>query len=351
MSLNVGVAGASGYVGGELLRLLIEHPKVEIKVATSRQYAGEYVHRIHPNLKGLTDLRFSGEAPEDVIDRVDLMFLALPHGASIKVVPRLMENGIPIIDMSADFRFKDSKRYTIWYGYEHPYPDLLKKFVYGLPELHREELRSARYVAVPGCMATAAIIGLAPLAKADMIGGTIIVDTKIGSSGAGGKPSLATHFSERFGVVRVYKPVGHRHTGEIEQELEYVSGRSYKVGMTAHAVNMVRGILATSHTFTERNISQAEVWKAYRSMYNEEPFVRFIKDKKGLYKYPDPKIVIGSNFVDVGFEIDSYAGRIVAISAIDNLVKGAAGNAIQSMNLMYGFEETEGLRKAALHPV
>ncbi len=351
MTISVGIVGASGYVGGELLRLLLNHPDVEIAAATSRQHAGEYIHRVHPNLKGLTKLQFTGEDPEKVAGRVDVVFLALPHKASLKVVPKLMEVGVSIIDMSADFRFKDPEKYKIWYGYEHPYPDLLQKFVYGLPELHREELKNAKYVAVPGCMATSAILGLAPVAKAGLIDERIIVDAKIGSSGAGGKPSPATHFSERFGVIRVYKPVGHRHTGEIEQELEYVSGRKFKVGMTAHAVNIVRGILTTSHTFLTEEVQQGAIWKAYRAMYDGEPFIRFIKDKKGLYRYPDPKIIIGANFADVGFELDPHMNRLVVISAVDNLVKGAAGNAVQSMNLMFGFDETEGLKMPALHPV
>ena len=349
--ISVGIIGASGYVGGELLRILLRHPKVDIKVVTSRRYAGEYVHRVHPNLKGLTNLQFSGKSPEEVLDKVDVVFLSLPHGASLKIVPQIMNCGVSIIDMSADFRFKDPERYRLWYGFEHPYPDLLKKFVYGLPELHRDELKSAKYVAVPGCMATAAILSLAPLAKAGLIDEKIIVDAKIGSSGSGGKPSLATHFSERFGVIRVYKPVGHRHTGEIEQELECIAKKKFKIGMTAHAVNIVRGILTTSHAFMIKEASQTEVWKVYRTMYRDEPFIRFIKSKKGLYRYPDPKIVIGANFADIGFEIDEYIKRIVAIAAIDNLVKGAAGNAVQSMNLMFGFDEKEGLEMPALHPV
>ncbi len=349
--ISVGIIGASGYVGGELLRILLRHPKVDVKVVTSRRYAGEYIHRVHPNLKGLTNLQFSGKSPEEVLDKVDVVFLSLPHGASLKIVPQIMDCGVSIIDMSADFRFKDPERYKLWYGFEHPYPDLLKKFVYGLPELHRDELRSAKYVAVPGCMATAAILSLAPLAKAGLIDEKIIVDAKIGSSGSGGKPSLATHFSERFGVIRVYKPVGHRHTGEIEQELEYVAKKKFKIGMTAHAVNIVRGILTTSHAFMIKETSQTEIWKVYRTMYRNEPFIRFIKSKRGLYRYPDPKIVIGANFADIGFEIDEYMKRIVAIAAIDNLVKGAAGNAVQSMNLMFGFNEKEGLEMPALHPV
>lgn len=348
---KVGIVGASGYVGGELLRLLLVHNKVEVVSATSRQYAGEYLSKVHPNLKGITDIQFTGEDPLSVAAKVDVVFLAVPHGASCKITPKLVETGVRIVDMSADFRLKDPLAYEKWYGWTHPVPELLSKFVFGMPELHREELKTTKYVAVPGCIATAAIISLAPLAKAGIMNGTVIVDAKVGSSGAGGKPSLSTHFSERYGVVRVYKPVAHRHTAEIEQELKHVSGKDHQVGMTAQAVNIVRGILTTSHVMTSYQPKVADVWKAYRAMYQSEPFVRFIMDKKGLYKYPDPKIVIGSNFADVGFEIDPYINRIVAIGAIDNLMKGASGNAVQSMNIMLGFNEKEGLNLPALHPV
>lgn len=349
MSVRVAVLGASGYVGGELLRVLAGHPNVTITAAGSVHYAGEYVHRVHPNLKGVLDAKFSGEDPLKLASGADVVFCALPHGSSLKVVPKLMEVGVRIVDMSADFRLTDAQSYGTWYGHEHPYPDLLKRFVYGLPELHREQIRSAKYIAAPGCIAAATILALAPIAKGMDIDGPIVVDAKIGSSGAGGKPSPATHFSERFGVVRPYKPVGHRHTGEIEQELRVVSGRDHRVAMSAHAVNMVRGILSTSHVFTKT--TAADVWKALRSFYVSEPFIRFIRDKAGLYRYPDPKIVIGSNYADIGFEVDPHVDRLVMLSAIDNLMKGAAGSAVQSMNVSMGLDEKAGLSMAPLHPV
>ncbi len=349
--VKVGIIGASGYVGGELLRLLLIHNGVEVTLATSRQHVGEYIFKVHPNLKGTTNLQFSADDPSTAASKVDVVFLSAPHGTSSKIVPKLIQTGTRIIDMSADFRLKDPKAYDKWYGWTHPAPDLLNKFVYGLPELHREELKATKYVAVPGCMATSSIVSLAPLAKAGLTEKTVIVDAKIGSSGAGGKPSLSTHFSERFGAVRAYKPVAHRHTAEIEQELKYVSGKETEIGMTAHAVNMVRGILTTSHVMKTSRPDAATVWKAYRNFYRDEPFVRFIMDKGGLYKYPDPKITIGSNFADVGFEIDPHVDRIVVFGAIDNLIKGAAGNAVQSMNIMMGFGEKEGLNLPSLHPV
>ncbi len=352
-AVKVSIIGASGYVGGELLRILARHPGVEIVAAHSRQHAGEYLHRVHPNLKGVLDMQFTGEDPVDVASRSDLAFISVPHGTSVKITPKIMELGVRIIDMSADFRLKDPSAYETWYHFKHPYPDLLGKFVYALPELHRDELRGAKYAAAPGCNAAAAILGLAPLARRGLIADErVVVDVKVGSSGAGGKPSLATHFSERFGVVRPYSPAGHRHVAEIEQELRAVSGRSYSIAMSAHAVNMVRGILSTSHVFTDGdNMDQAKIWRAYREMYSGEPFIRFVRDKKGVFRYPDPKIVIGSNFADVGFELDAHTNRIVVLSAIDNLMKGAAGSAVQAMNLMLGFDERTALDAAPLHPV
>jgi len=349
--MKAGIIGASGFVGGELLRLLIGHPDVEVTLATSRQYADDYVYRVHPNLRSFTDLQFSNVNPAKAAEQCDLVFTSLPHGTSVKVIPELVSSGVKIIDMSADYRLKDPQDYETWYGYKHPNPALLEKFVLGIPELHREEIKKASYVSAPGCMAVTSILGLAPLVKKNMIHTDhIIVDAKIGSSGAGVKPTISSHHAERYGVVRPYKPVGHRHTAEIEQELSALAKNAVKVSMSAHAVNMVRGILSTCHAFLKREVALAEIWKAYRSTYPSEPFIRFVRDRKGLYRYPDPKIVVGSNFCDIGFETDERNGRIVVLSATDNLLKGAAGIAVQSMNVMMGFDETLGLRSAAIHP-
>lgn len=349
--LSVGVVGASGYAGGELLRLLLQHPEIEIKAATSKKHAGDYVFKAHPNLKGLTDLRFEADSPEDIATRVDLLFMAVPHGSSAGVTPKIVEQGVRVIDLSADFRLRNPDDYPTWYGWVHPAPDLLSKFTYGLPELHRSEIAGSRLIAVPGCLASSSIYSLAPLAKAGMIKGPVIVDGKIGSSGSGNKSSQATHFSERYNSVRIYSPSGHRHIGEIEQELSRVNGAPISATMSAHSVNMVRGILTTSSVFTDMPAEEAQLWKAYRSFYRGERFVRFIMDQSGLYKYPDPKLVVGSNFVDLGFAVDGHVNRIVAIGAIDNLIKGTAGNAIQSMNIMMGFREEEGLLTAPLRLV
>ncbi len=352
--VRVGVVGASGYIGGELLRLLLQHPQVDLTVATSRKYAEEYVFRVHPNLRGISDLKFSEYDQSKVAGVADIVFSALPHGESVKYIPELAETGMKIVDLSADFRLRDEAMYPAWYGYEHPHPELLKKFVFAIPEINREQVRGARLVSSPGCMAITTILALAPLLKEKSLGidrQHIVVDTKIGSSGAGGKPSLSTHFSERFNVVRPYKPAGHRHAAEIEQVLVSLAGEDVKVSMSAHAVNMVRGILSTSHLFTVSPVKPIDLWKAYRNMYADSFFIRLVRDKQGPFRLPDPKLVIGSNFCDIGFEIEERTSRVVALSATDNLVKGAAGNAVQSMNLMLGFEEKTGLGMAPLHPV
>ena len=352
--VRVGLLGASGYIGGELLRLLLQHPQVEVAAATSRKYAGEYVFRVHPNLRGVTELKFSPNDASKVIEGSDLVFAALPHGESVKIVPQIADAGLKVVDLSADFRLSDGGQYPTWYGYDHPRPDLLEKFVLSIPEINRDLVKGARLVSSPGCMAITAILGLAPLFKEKALGidrERVVVDAKVGSSGAGGKPSLSTHFSERFNVVRPYKPAGHRHSAEIEQVLTAMAGEKVEVSMSAHAVNMVRGILVTSHLFTSQAVRPIDVWKAYRSMYAGSYFVRLVRDKQGPFRLPDPKLVIGSNFCDVGFEIEERTGRLVALSATDNLVKGAAGNAIQSMNLMLGFDEKTGVAMAPLHPV
>jgi N-acetyl-gamma-glutamyl-phosphate/LysW-gamma-L-alpha-aminoadipyl-6-phosphate reductase len=352
--VRVGVLAASGYIGGELLRLLLQHPEAEITTATSRKYAGEYVFRVHPNLRGVTELKFASNEPSKVIANSDIVFAALPHGESVKVVPQMADAGLRVIDLSADFRLSDRRQYPSWYGYDHPRPDLLEKFVFSIPEINRDQIKGARLVSSPGCMAITAILALAPLLKDRSLGvdrDHIVVDAKVGSSGAGGKPSLSTHFSERFGVVRPYSPAGHRHSAEIEQVLAGVSGDQVRVSMSAHAVNMVRGILVTSHVFMAQAPKAIDVWKAYRSMYAGSYFVRLVRDKHGPFRLPDPKLVVGSNFCDVGFEMEERTGRLVALSATDNLIKGAAGNAIQSMNLMLGLDEKMGLAMAPLHPV
>jgi len=335
-----------------LLRILLTHPDVEVVYATSRRYAGQYVYRVHANLRGLTDLQFIPQDLGKVSEQSDLVFTALPHGSSVEIVPKLVEVGLKVVDMSADFRLKSVEDYRRWYGYEHRHPELLKRFIYGLPELHRDEIKGSSLVSCPGCMAITSILALAPLIRNGVIDRDhIVVDAKIGSSGGGLKPTPATHHAERYGVVRPYKPVGHRHTAEIEQELTEIAGSKVTVCMSPHAVNMVRGILCTIHAFSNRTLTIPELWRMYRGAYGREPFIRLVRDRQGVYRLPDPKVVVGSNYCDIGFELDDRAGRVVVMASTDNLVKGAAGNGVQCMNIMLGFDETDGLKNAALHPV
>jgi N-acetyl-gamma-glutamyl-phosphate/LysW-gamma-L-alpha-aminoadipyl-6-phosphate reductase len=350
--MRIGIIGGSGYVGSELLRLLLMHPQAEVTMVTSRQSAGEYVFNVHPNLRGLTQLKFVPQDMGELQKNCDLVFTATPHGGSVNLVPKLLEAGLKVIDMSADFRLKNPTDYETYYGWKHAHPEMLQKAVYGLPELHREEIKNANLIACPGCMATTAILGLAPILKAGIAEqDKIVVDLKVGSSGGGSKPTLSSHHPERFSGVRPYQVVGHRHTAEVEQELNTLSNEPVKISFTPHAVNMVRGILATIHTFPKQPITGKDLWKALRGMYGTEPFIRLVKYQKGPYQLPDPKITVGTNFCDIGFEIDEHANRLVMFSALDNMTKGASGQGVQCMNLLMGIDETTGLKSTGFHPL
>jgi len=321
-------------------------------MVTSRQSVGEYVFNVHPNLRGVTQLKFVPQDTAELKKNCDLVFTATPHGGSVNLVPKLLDAGLKIIDMSADFRLKNPHDYDKWYGWKHTNPQLLKEAAYGLPELHRQEIKGDSLVACPGCMATATILALAPVIKADLIEkNRIVVDVKIGSSGAGRKPTVASHHPERFGGVRPYKVAGHRHLAEIEQELNNLAGESVTVSFTPHAVNMVRGILATVHVFPKAPLTNKDIWKTLRSQYEGEPFIRFVKYQKGPYKLPDPKVTMGTNFCDVGFELDPHANRLILFSALDNMVKGASGQGVQCLNIMMGIDESTGLKSTGFHPM
>jgi len=341
--IDVSIVGGSGYAGGELLRILLNHPKVKIKQVTSQRFEGEPLVLPHPNLRGMTDLRFE---PEKNLKKCDLIFVAVPNGVSMGYMRNLLKTSGRMIDLGADFRLTDPRIFENWYGKRHQEPILLKKFIYGLPELHRKDLKKARFVACGGCEATAIILALYPLVKEKMLSKDgIIADVKIGSSAAGRYPSSASHHPERHGVLRSYQPTHHRHQAEIKQEL------GVDVEISATAVNIVRGILATIHTRAKSGVEERDVWRAYRKVYRNEPFIRIVKQKQGLYRYPEPKILWGTNYCDIGFEKSQDSNRLVVISAIDNLVKGTAGQAIQAMNLMFGFKETLGLDFPGLHPI
>jgi N-acetyl-gamma-glutamyl-phosphate/LysW-gamma-L-alpha-aminoadipyl-6-phosphate reductase len=349
--VKVCILGGSGYTGGELLRILANHPYVEIAVVTSREYAGKPVHQVHFNLRGVyRNLKFSSIDLGKISSSCEVVFSALPHGVSLEYVPKLLEVGLKVIDLSADFRLKNAELYKIWYGFQHPYQDLLNRAVYGLPELHRDEIRNAVLVAVPGCNATASILSLIPLVKHGIIDlDRIVIDVKVGSSEAGSKPSIADHHPEREGCIRPYEADGHRHVAEVEQEISALAGKDVKISMVPHAVGAIRGALASTHGWMIRDLDDVEILKAYVDVYKDEPFIRIVyKVPPG---YPDPKYVVGSNYADVGFAVERRVRRITSFCAIDNLVKGAAGQAVQVFNIMMKFDETTALRYPPLKPV
>lgn len=342
-TIRAAIAGGSGYAGGELLRLLLGHPQVRVAQVTSERHAGRHVHGVHPNLRGATaELKFCSL---DELEAVDLLFLALPHGEAAQRIEQFAALGERLIDLSADFRLSDPERYQQWYGQEHPTPQWLERFVYGLPELNRERLREARYVSGVGCNATAVNLALRPLTCAGLVQ-QVVVEVKAGSSEGGNSASLSTHHPERSGCVRSFAPTGHRHQAEILQALGDV-----ELHFSATAVEMVRGVLATAHVFLKEDLAERDVWRVYRAAYGEEPFIRLVKERRGIYRYPEPKILAGTNYCDIGFEKDPYAQRLVVISALDNLMKGAAGSAVQAMNVMMGWPETTGLEFLGLHPI
>ncbi len=348
-SIRVAIVGASGYVGGELLRLLLDHPNVDVAQVTSERNAGSYVHFTHPNLRGRTKLQFVSAVD---LQPCDFLFLGLPHGSAMDQIEHFAGLAERIVDLSADFRLRNPHDYIRWYGKAHTNPAWLNKFVYGLPELYRVDITGARYVSGVGCNATATTLAIWPLFGAELVDldKHVVCEVKVGSSEGGNKSNESTHHPERAGVMRSFAPTGHRHTAEILQSVGQ-NGMQTQVHLSATAVDNVRGVLATAHLFTKPGTQEKDIWRAYRHTYRDEPFVRLVKEKTGIYRYPEPKILSGSNYADVGFELDPDSGRVVAMGAIDNLMKGAAGSAVQCMNLMMGWDETTGLRFAGLHPV
>jgi N-acetyl-gamma-glutamyl-phosphate/LysW-gamma-L-alpha-aminoadipyl-6-phosphate reductase len=345
VTLRASVVGASGYTGGELLRLLLFHPQVEVAQATSQSHTGEYIHQQHPNLRKRSMLQFVSPT---ALQPCDVLFLALPHGESQKNIDRYLALAPRVVDLSADFRLRDPALYQRWYGEAHHSPQYLSRFVYGLPEVQREAMRTAHYISGVGCNATASILALLPLLRAGLLARDmpIVVDIKTGSSEGGASVNPGSHHPEKSHSVRAYALTGHRHTAEVIQELGLTN-----VHLSMTAVDMVRGVLAAAHVFLKPGVADKDLWKAYRAAYGSEPFVRIVKDRAGIHRVPDPKILAGSNYADVGFDLDPESGRVVSLAAIDNLMKGAAGSAVQAMNVMCGFEETAGLEFPGLHPI
>ncbi|WP_447972511.1 N-acetyl-gamma-glutamyl-phosphate reductase [Nitrospira sp. Kam-Ns4a] len=354
--LRVAVVGASGYVGGELLRLLAGHPRLVVSAVTSEKSAGVAVSALFPHLAGAIPQAFEALVPEAVAERSDAVFLALPHTKSLAPVAACRAAGKPVVDLSADYRLKDPVAYEAWYGTPHPYPELLTEAVYGLPELHRAEIKQAKLVSSPGCYPTAAILQLAPLLAQGLIEpDTIVIDAKSGISGAGRSPALPYHFPEAHEAMEAYKIGRHRHVPEIEQELTAVAeqpaasaGRAgaVRVVFTPHLVPLNRGLLSTAYGRLRRPLESAELRELYRDFYQGERFIRIMDSETAA----NPRHVRGSNYCDLSVHADARTGWIVTVAALDNLVKGAAGQAIQAMNLMLGLPEESGLTLPGLYP-
>ena len=334
---KVAIIGASGYTGGELIRMLLNHENVEITDITSRKYDQTPVHKIHPHIRD-SGLVFKNKQANEL--DADIVFTATPHGASMKIVPDLLETGVKVIDLSGDYRYQDTKIYEKYYGIEHT-SDI--KGVYGLPELYRDEIKKADLIGNPGCFPTGAILSSYPLVDNDLVD-RIVIDSKTGVSGAGISPSATTHYPNIADNVNPYKITTHRHASEIQQELHGFD--DVKVSFTPHLVPVIRGIQTTSHSFLKEDITPDELRKVYEKAYKNEFFIKLMDEGE----IPHLSSVRGSNFVHIGgFEIDE-TGRVVMLSCIDNLVRGASGQAIQNMNIILGLDETTGLKHLGMHP-
>lgn len=340
--IRVAIFGGSGYGGSELLRILLFHPFAEIALVTANEHAGKTVAEVHRNLNGLTNLRFE-KAPDDlsVLKDFDVLFLALPHGQALEIVPRLPEN-VRVIDLSGDFRINDAKEFQKFYRLEHTATDLQKQFVYGLAETNREQIKSAKYIANPGCFATATLLALAPIVKSGLLTGKIIVDAKTGSSGSGAKAAANTHHPQRMNSFYAYKPFQHQHVPEIEQHLREVGEFASELVFMTHSLPVSRGIFASCYLETTVNLSTEDVRNLYELFYKDSFFIRVVENS------PDINWVKTTNFCDIAAH--SNGKQIVVFSAIDNLVKGAAGQAVQNMNLMFGLDEKTGLIMTGSNP-
>ena len=344
--LNVGIVGASGYTGAELVRILSRHPGVRLTVITSRQYAGMPISQVFPHLNGVEDLICQDVDIKELSQKADLFFTAVPHKTAMAIVPLFLAAGKKVIDLSADFRIRDAKVYEEWYQ-AHTAQDQLSQAVYGLPELYRQDIRSASLIANPGCYPTSIILALAPLLRHGLIDPTtVIADSKSGTSGAGRSAQVGALFCEVNDGFRAYKVGEHRHTPEIEQELSLLAAENMTISFTPHLLPISRGILSTIYAKLKKGVEQEQVQELYHESYEMESFVRLC----AVGTFPATQYVRGSNFCDIGFKVDQRTGRIVVLSALDNLVKGAAGQAVQNMNVVSGFAEDEGLRVVPLFP-
>ncbi len=345
--LKVAVCGGSGYAGGEILRILAAHPGVEITSVTSEKSAGKKVVELFPHLYKYSDLTYEPLDRERILSKADFFFLALPHAASQEAVDFFISQGKKVIDLSADYRLKDPETYEEWYRAPHKFHKTLKKAVYGIPELHRKKIAKASLIANPGCYPTGAIIGLYPAVKNKLVDfDTIIIDSKSGASGAGRQSEVAFSYCEVNEGFRAYSVGVHRHTPEIEQELSAAAGRDIKVNFTPHLVPLARGILTTIYAKLIKNGETEKIYKVYQSAYGKEPFTRVLD----IGKFPNVKNVRGTNLCEVGITVNKRTGTLIIVTAIDNLVKGASGQAVHNMNIMMGFDEKTALDTIALFP-
>lgn len=345
--MRIGIIGASGYTGSELIRIIDTHPHASVSYVTAHTYAGQGVGELYPHLQGYRDMAFETFDAEEALEKADFFFVALPHGKAMEMVPPLLEGGARLVDLSADYRLSDPELYGEWYDVEHSSPGLLREAVYGLPEVFGQAIEEARLVSGPGCYPTAALLALAPLtAAAPEAIGEVIIDAKSGVSGAGRTLSLASHFAHADANVKPYGVAGHRHLPEIEEVLSELAGGMVRVIFTPHLVPMSRGILATCYVGLRKDISEERIASAYRDYYAECPFVAILP--AGVF--PETKAVCGSNYCHIGWYLQPDGGTLTVASAVDNLVKGASGQAVQCMNIMQGFDETEGLRALGVFP-
>lgn len=340
--IKIAIFGGSGYGGSELLRILMFHPNAEIVLVTANEHAGKAVGEVHKNLFGLTDLRFD-KSPEDLsaLEDINVAFFALPHGQALNLIPNLPKN-VKVIDLSGDFRINDAEIFKQFYRLEHTANDLQKEFVYGLTETNREQIKTAKYIANPGCFATATLLALAPMVKSGLLNGKIIVDAKTGSSGSGAKAAANTHHPQRMNSFYAYKPFQHQHVPEIEQHLREVGEFANNFVFMTHSLPVSRGIFASCYLETTNLLTNEDVKHLYELFYKDSFFVRVVEGS------PDINWVKTTNFCDIAAH--SNGKQIVVFSAIDNLVKGAAGQAVQNMNLMFGLDETTGLKLIGTNP-
>lgn len=350
---KVGIIGASGYTGAELIRLLVNHKKVEVTYVTSETHKGKQVSQLYPNLASITELKFESFNVEQAKKKADVLFVALPHGKPMKIIPKLLAKNKKIIDLSGDFRLQSKAEYKKWYGKNHMATNLLGEAVYGLPEVNRASIKKASFITNPGCYPTSVLLALAPVLKEKLIfTQDIIVDSLSGVTGVGRTPSSEVHFCTMAENISSYKVGGvHQHIPEMEQEMRKIAEEEVKISFTPHLAPFLRGIYSTIYADLKEKkdkseFNTTELLEIYKEFYRNEPFVKILKEGS----YPEAKAVAGSNYCHIGLEVDQRCERVIVVSAIDNLVKGASGQAIQNMNLMCGFKETEGLEQVALFP-